>query len=208
MIGALHQPKAVIIDTDTLKTLPERELSSGLAEVIKFGLIQDAEFINWLEQNMPRLWARDSEALTEAVYRSCCYKAEATSQDEAETGVRLLLNIGHTFGHAIETAMGYGEWLHGEAVAVGTVMAAHLSQRAGWISMPDVKQVEALMHQARLPIRGPNLGSQRYLDLMQNDKKVENGKLRFILLKKLGKAEVVTWTERSMLENVIHDCCH
>ncbi|MES2207147.1 MAG: 3-dehydroquinate synthase [Pseudomonadota bacterium] len=208
MIGALHQPKAVIIDPDTLQTLSEREISSGLAEVIKFGLIQDASFLHWLETNMHRLWKHDSEALTEAIYRSCCYKAEATSQDEAETGPRLLLNIGHTFGHAIETAMGYGEWLHGEAVGAGTVMAAHLSQRAGWISSDDVKHVESLMHLARLPIRGPRLGSQRYLELMQNDKKVENGRLRLILLKKLGKAEVVTWTERTMLENVIHHCSH
>lgn len=207
MIGAFYQPKAVVIDTDTLKTLPEREFSAGLAEVIKYGLIRDADFLSWIEHNSDRVWAQHPETLAEVIYRSCRHKAEVVSEDESEQGVRALLNLGHTFGHAIEAGMGYGEWLHGEAVGAGTVMAAQLSHHAGWLSRADVTRVEALMRLARLPVRGPHLGVDRYLDLMQNDKKVENGHLRLILLKALGSAEVVTWKDPILLKSVIQECC-
>ena len=193
MIGAFWQPKLVLADTDALQSLPARELSSGMAEVIKYGLIRDLPFLEWLEANMEGLMARDGQLLAQAIERSCANKAEVVAADEFETakeGGRALLNLGHTFGHAIETGMGYGEWLHGEAVAAGTMMAAELSRRLGWLSAADVERVRALMLRAGLPVSGPDLGVSRYLELMSHDKKVIAGSLRLILLKGLGQAVI------------------
>ena len=188
MIGAFYQPRLVLADIDTLDTLPDRELSAGLAEVIKYGLIRDPEFLAWLEANLDRLLARDTDALAWAIERSCRNKAEVVAADETEQGERALLNLGHTFGHAIETGLGYGEWLHGEAVAAGTMMAAELSRRLGWIDAAAVARIEALLERARLPVWGPRLGVERYVELMSHDKKVEAGKLRLVLLRALGCA--------------------
>ena len=190
MIGAFYQPRLVLADTDTLKTLPERELSAGLAEVIKYGLIRDLEFLEWIESNLDRLLARDDEALSYAIERSCINKAEVVAADETESGVRALLNLGHTFGHAIETGTGYGTWLHGEAVAAGTVMAAELSRRLGWLDTAEVERVREVFLRARLPINGPALPEERYLELMQMDKKVLAGRIRFVLLRRIGAAVV------------------
>lgn len=190
MIGAFYQPKLVIADIETLNTLPPQELRAGIAEVIKYGLIRDLEFFVWLEQNMQRLLAREPEALIDAVHRSCAHKAAVVAADERETGERALLNLGHTFGHAIETAMGYGAWLHGEAVAAGTMMAAELSCALGWLTTADVARIEALFLAAGLPVRGPDLPVERYIDLMRHDKKVEDGKLRLVLLQNIGRAVV------------------
>jgi 3-dehydroquinate synthase len=190
MIGAFYQPKVVLADTDTLKTLPARELSAGLAEVIKYGLIWDAEFLAWLEANMDKLRALDPEAISRAIYRSCEIKAEVVAQDEREGGIRAILNLGHTFGHAIETGMGYGNWLHGEAVAAGMVMAADASRRKGWLSDADVERARAVIRAAGLPDTAPDLGVDRYLEYMGHDKKVEAGKIRFVLLKKIGEAVI------------------
>jgi 3-dehydroquinate synthase len=188
MIGAFWQPKLVLADTQTLNTLPDRELSAGLAEVIKYGLIRDPEFFVWLEQNMPKLLARDSDALAYAIRRSCENKAEVVAADERESGERALLNLGHTFGHAIEAGMGYGVWLHGEGVAAGTMLAADLSRRLGWLSDADVARIAAIHVAANLPVVAPKLGVDVYLDLMGLDKKVAEGKIRLILLKSIGKA--------------------
>lgn len=190
MIGAFYQPRAVLADTDTLNTLPDRELAAGLAEVIKYGLIRDLPFLEWLEANMERLKARDTEALTYAIYHACRNKAEVVAADEREAGQRALLNLGHTFGHAIEAGMGYGSWLHGEAVAVGTMLAADLSQRLGLISAADVARIAELFRRAGLPTRAPDLGVEVYLRYMGVDKKVEGGRMRFVLLKGLGEAFV------------------
>lgn len=201
MVGAFWQPRLVLADTDTLNTLPRRELSSGMAEVIKYGLIRDLPFLEWLEANMTGLMARDSEMLAHAIERSCANKAEVVAADELETakeGGRALLNLGHTFGHAIETGMGYGEWLHGEAVAAGTAMAAELSRRLGWLSKADLERVEAVLRRAGLPVKGPALGAERYLELMSHDKKVVAGKLRLVLLKAL--AEAVTYADAPRAE--------
>lgn len=210
MVGAFWQPRLVLADTDTLTTLPDRELSAGLAEVVKYGFIRDLPFLEWLEANMGRLMARDAEALSFAIERSCANKAEVVAGDERETakdGGRALLNLGHTFGHAIETGLGYGEWLHGEAVAAGTVMAAELSHRLGWLSKADVERVRDLLRRAGLPVAGPKLGAERYLDFMGHDKKVIAGKLRLVLLRKLGEA--VTWGEAPQADIVaaIDACC-
>jgi len=188
MIGAFYQPRLVLADTATLATLPEREFSAGLAEVIKYGLIRDAAFFDWLEQNIDALRALDAGALAWAIERSCRNKAEVVAADETEQGERALLNLGHTFGHAIETGLGYGQWLHGEAVAAGTMMAAELSRRLGWIGGSEVARIERLFKRAGLPTHGPNLGAPRYLELMAHDKKVEAGKLRFVLLRGIGQA--------------------
>lgn len=190
MIGAFYQPKLVLADIGTLDTLPDRELKAGLAEVIKYGLIRDLPFFEWLEANMPKLLARDPEALAYAVQRSCANKAEVVAADERETGDRALLNLGHTFGHAIETGLGYGEWLHGEAVAAGTLIAARLSCLLGWLPADDVLRIEKLFVLAGLPVKGPALGAGRYLDLMSHDKKVIDGRLRLVLLTAIGKAVV------------------
>ena len=188
MVGAFHQPVAVIADVATLDTLPERELRAGIAEVIKHGLILDLPFVAWLEENIGKLTARDRAALEYAVRRSCELKAQIVAGDEREAGLRAVLNFGHTFGHAIETGAGYGQWLHGEAVGTGMVMAAELSMRAGTLSREDAGRVKRLIADAGLPMRGPNLGAERYLELMQVDKKSAAGKVRFILLDGLGRA--------------------
>ena len=188
MIGAFYQPKLVLADIVTLDTLPDRELRAGLAEVIKYGLIRDLEFFGWLEQNIEKLLARDREALAYAVHRSCANKAEVVAADERENGERALLNLGHTFGHAIETGLGYGVWLHGEAVSAGTLIAAELSCQLGWISVESVKRIENLFMRAGLPVNGAPLGIRRYLELMRHDKKVQDGRLRLVLLREIGKA--------------------
>lgn len=188
MIGAFYQPRVVIADTDTLQTLPERELAAGLAEVVKYGLISDAVFFDWLEANMDRLLARDAAALTHAIEVSCRNKASVVVADEREEGVRALLNFGHTFGHAIESGLGYGKWLHGEAVAAGMVIAARVSQRMGLIDETSVARTVRLLQRAGLPVLGPRLGVERYLELMGHDKKVEGGKIRFVLLRAIGEA--------------------
>ncbi|MFN3985801.1 MAG: 3-dehydroquinate synthase [Rhodocyclaceae bacterium] len=191
MIGAFYQPKLVLADVATLDTLPDAELSAGLAEVIKYGLIRDLPFFEWLETNVERLRARDVAALEYAIERSCANKAEVVAADETEQGMRALLNLGHTFGHAIEAGMGYGAWLHGAAVAAGTMMAAVLSQRLGLIDASAVDRIAALFGRAGLPVRGPSgLGAARYLELMAGDKKVEAGRLRLILLESIGSAVI------------------
>ena len=192
MIGAFYQPQLVLSDIATLDTLPQRELSAGLAEVIKYGLIRDADFFLWLERNMHLLLALDSDAMSYAIYRSCRNKAEVVAADERESGERALLNLGHTFGHAIENGMGYGVWLHGEAVAAGIMLAADLSRRMGWLSAEDVARVAAILAAANLPIKPPNLGVEKYLDLMGLDKKVVDGKIRLILQQGIGKSVVTS----------------
>ncbi len=191
MIGAFHQPNCVLIDTDTLDTLDDRQLAAGLAEVIKYGLIKDSGFFAWLEQNMNALKARDKQALAYAIERSCALKAEIVAADERESGQRALLNLGHTFGHAIETGTGYGNWLHGEAVAAGMLMAADLSARHGWLSAEAVQRTETLLRQAGLPTRPPaEMDTERFMELMAVDKKVVDGGLRLVLLKDIGNALV------------------
>jgi 3-dehydroquinate synthase len=180
----------VVIDVDTLDTLPERELRAGLAEVIKYGLIRDPDFFSWMEQNISRLLARDVPVMVEAIERSCRNKAKVVEADEHESGLRASLNLGHTFGHAIENAMGYGKWLHGEAVAAGTMMAAELSRLLNMITKDDVDRIRALYLRAGLPVDAPDLGMQKYLKLMELDKKVEGGRMRFVLLKRIGEAAV------------------
>jgi 3-dehydroquinate synthase len=189
MIGAFYQPRRVLIDIDTLASLPDRQFSSGLAEVIKYGLIGDSTFFGWLEENMDEIIARNPSTISDVIRRSCQHKADLVAADETEKGDRALLNLGHTFGHAIETGTGYGVWLHGEAVAVGTMMAAELSRRLGWITVQDVSRIERLLIRAGLPVFGPSdLNANSYLELMSHDKKVQDGQLRLILLKAIGKA--------------------
>ena len=188
MIGAFHQPSVVYADTDTLRTLPPRELRAGLAEVVKYGLIFDLEFLEWIEANVERLLALDGDALAHAIHRSCELKADVVRRDERETGDRALLNLGHTFGHAIETVTGYTEWLHGEAVAAGMVVAADMSARMGMLSAADVKRVRELLARIGLPVEPPKFGAQRALDCMRVDKKVKSGRIRLVLLEKLGAA--------------------
>lgn len=203
MIGAFYQPRAVIADIATLRTLPARELSAGLAEAIKYGLIRDAGFFSWLEANIERLVACDAAALGFAVRESCRNKAEVVAADEHEAGGRALLNLGHTFGHAIETGMGYGNWLHGEAIAAGTILAAQLSRRLGWIDSATLERVCALFKRAGLPVQAPDLGEARYLELMQLDKKVEGGKLRLVLLKGIGQAVIASDIARDAIAAVL-----
>ena len=203
MIGAFYQPRLVLADTATLNTLPERELSAGLAEVIKYGLIGDLPFFEWLEQNMAKLRARDPAALAYAIRRSCEDKARVVAADEKEGGIRALLNLGHTFGHAIEAGMGYGSWLHGEAVAAGTALAADLSRRLGWLSEADVARTRKLFEQAGLPVVAPNLGADKYLDLMGLDKKVEGGKIRFVLLRAIGDGVVTAEVPEALLKETL-----
>ena len=188
MIGAFYQPLRVIADLDTLDTLPERELPAGLAEVIKYGPIADADFLTWIELNLDALLARDKAALAHAVKRSCEIKAWVVGQDERETGLRAILNFGHTFGHAIEAGLGYGAWLHGEAVGCGMVMASDLSVRLGLMPPDFLDRMHRLIERARLPVRGPALGTERYLDLMRVDKKNEQGEIRFVVIESLGRA--------------------
>lgn len=199
LVGAFHQPRVVLIDTATLDTLPNRELSAGLAEIIKAGAIADAEFFEWLEANMAALMARDPEAIAHAVQRSCEIKAEVVAEDEREAGRRAILNFGHTFGHAIEHCQGYGEWLHGEAVAAGMVMAAELSG----IDATEVGRLRALLMAANLPVVPPAVGSKTILDAMGMDKKVLDKKLRFVVLETLGSALVTSDYDRSVLDEVL-----
>ena len=209
MIGAFHQPRAVIADTDTLNTLADQELSAGLAEVIKYGIIRDPEFFSWLEANMARLLARDSEALSYAIERSCLNKAEVVAADEREAGERALLNLGHTFGHAIEAGMGYGAWLHGEAVATGMAMAAHMSRLLGWIDEATEQRIEKLLLAAKLPVRAPtDIDAQRFMDLMAVDKKVKQGKINLVLLKSLGKAVVSDDYDTTCLQQTLTQHTH
>ncbi len=196
MIGAFYQPKLVLADLDTLDTLPPREMAAGLSEVIKYGLIRDEAFFHWLEQNAEGLMQRDKTLLAQAVHHSCAHKAEVVARDEREAGERALLNLGHTFGHAVETGMGYGCWLHGEAVAAGTVMAALLSKQLGWLDEAAIERIKLLFQRVGLPVVGPWLASspeasaERYLELMRHDKKVSAGVMRLVLLKAVGLAVV------------------
>jgi 3-dehydroquinate synthase len=199
MVGAFYQPRCVLVDVTTLQTLPERELRAGLAEVIKYGLINNEEFYRWLWLHMPLLLARDPEALKQAIHVSCKEKAEIVAADETESGIRAILNLGHTFGHAIETAMGYGQWLHGEAVATGMVMAADLSSRLGMLSAGQAAEVRALVMSAELPVLPPAIDQQTWLRLMGKDKKADQGKMKFILLEKLGRAVI---TDRVPLDQL------
>ena len=205
MIGAFMQPQVVLADTAVLRTLPDRELSAGLAEVIKYGLIRDTMFLQWLHEQMPALMAREPAVLAEAVARSCQHKAEVVAADELEQhDVRALLNLGHTFGHAIETNMGYGSWLHGEAVAVGMLMAADLSQRMGWISAIEVEALRTLLLAAGLPVQAPtNISQADFLAAMAVDKKNIDGQLRLVLLKRMGEAVVVDMTDLSLVRDTL-----
>jgi 3-dehydroquinate synthase len=192
MIGAFHQPRAVIADTDLLQTLPDRELRAGLAEVVKYGLICDPAFFDWIEANIDALLARSSDALGYAIYRSCQIKAQIVARDEREQGERALLNLGHTFGHAIESATGYVDWQHGEAVGTGMLMAAEMSQRLGNLEPSVVARLRSLLQRAGLPVDAPRIGAQRAFDYMRVDKKVHAGRVRLVLLKGLGRAIVTS----------------
>ncbi len=203
MIGAFWQPQMVLADMSTLKTLPARELSAGLAEVIKYALIMDAAFLTWLEHNLPAMMALDLAVLGEAVNRCCQYKADIVAQDERESGVRALLNFGHTFGHVIETHEGYGNWLHGEAVAAGMVQAAELSQKLGWLTSNDVARIKRVLLLANLPITPPAIDVQTALGLMGHDKKVKHGQIRLILLKSLGEAVLTNDFDAGLLTEVL-----
>jgi len=192
MIGAFHQPRAVFADLNTLHTLPSRELSAGLAEVIKYGLIADEPFYRWLQDHVHNLMAREEAPLAEAIERSCAIKADVVAADEREGGMRAILNLGHTFGHAIETAQGYGEWLHGEAVAAGMVLALELSARRGCIDAAEVAGLRELLHAMNLPSAPPaELAPHDFIDLMGRDKKVVDGRLRLVLLAAIGEAQIV-----------------
>ena len=210
MIGAFYQPQLVVCDLDVLATLPARELSAGLAEIIKYGPIADLAFLDWIEANLDLLLARDPTALAHAIKRSCEIKAWVVGQDEREQGLRAILNFGHTFGHAIESGLGYGEWLHGEGVGCGMVMAAHLSERLGLVSKAFVERLVKLIARAGLPVKGPKLSGTdnagRYLDLMRVDKKSEAGEIRFVLIEGPGKAKVGTAPDE-MVRGVIDYCC-
>ena len=188
MIGAFQQPQVVLADMAQLSTLPDRELSAGLAEVIKYALLGDIEFLAWLETHMDALVGRDADLLAEAVYRSCAHKARIVANDEKEQGERALLNLGHTFGHAIESYLGYGVWLHGEAVATGMVMAADLSYRMGWINQTDLERTKNIIQRAHLPVACPQIPLDEFLAYMAHDKKVLDGQLRLVLMKQLGQA--------------------
>ncbi|OQW76927.1 MAG: 3-dehydroquinate synthase [Proteobacteria bacterium ST_bin11] len=205
MIGSFYQPQCVIADADVLDTLDDRQLSAGLAEVIKYGLIRDLAFLEWLEANMPKLLARDKDALAYAIERSCINKAEVVGEDEFESGVRATLNLGHTFGHAIETGSGYGHYLHGEAVAIGTCFAADLSRRLGWLNDADVKRIIAVFQAANLPVTPPTeMTTEQYVDLMAVDKKNVDGKIRVILLEAVGKASLPVNVDLAQLQATLN----
>ena len=206
MIGAFYQPQRVVCDLDTLQTLPQREMSAGLAEVIKYGPIADMQFLDWIDAHLDALLARDAQALAHAVKRSCEIKAWVVGQDEREGGIRAILNFGHTFGHAIEAGLGFGEWLHGEAVGCGMVMAAHLSQRLGLVDEAFVSRFTALIERAGLPIVGPKLGADEYLHHMRVDKKAEAGEIKFVLIDQPGTA-IVRGAPDALVAQVIDDCC-
>ncbi len=204
MIGAFHQPQCVVIDTDTVNTLDDRQLSAGIAEVIKYGYINDIDFISWLDENMEKLMQRDPDALAYAIFRSCEHKAAIVAADEKEAGQRALLNLGHTFGHAIETGMGYGKWLHGEAIAAGMVMAAQLSKEHGWITDNEVEGIKVLLAKANLPTEPPtDISPQRFLELMSIDKKVQDGVLHLVLMKSFGESFITSDYDKNALERVV-----
>lgn len=205
MIGAFYQPQAVIADTIVLDTLDDRQFSAGLAEVIKYGLIADAEFFVWLENNAQKLVVRNKEALAYAIEKSCATKARIVGEDEFESGVRATLNLGHTFGHAIETGTGYGEYLHGEAVAIGMCQAAELSRRLGWLNEADVERIMAVLKQVSLPVTPPkNMSTARYIELMAVDKKNIDGAIRVIALESIGKASLPINVQRELLEQTLN----
>lgn len=209
MIGAFYQPQRVVCDLDVLKTLPERELSAGLAEVIKYGPISDMAFLDWIEASMPALLAREPQALAHAVQRSCEIKAHVVGQDERESGLRAILNFGHTFGHAIEAGLGYGQWLHGEAVGCGMVMAAELSQRLGLIDAAFRVRLQRIIEAAGLPVVGPRLAADnagRYLELMRLDKKSEAGEIKFVVIAAPGRA-AMQGAPDALVREVIDACC-
>jgi 3-dehydroquinate synthase len=206
MIGLFNQPLRVVCDLATLDTLPAREFSAGMAELIKYGPIADAGFFDWLDQHLDALMAREPATLARAIQRACEIKAQVVGQDEREAGLRAILNFGHTFGHAIETGLGYGQWLHGEAVAAGMVMAAHLSARLGLVPLSLAHRLDALLQRAQLPTRGPALGAARYLELMGHDKKTEAGRIRYVLLDALGSARIAP-AEAALVTSVIEACC-
>jgi 3-dehydroquinate synthase len=203
MIGAFYQPRLVLADTAVLASLPPRELSAGLAEVIKHGFVRDERFVAWLEQNVDKLRACDPPALAHAIRRCCEIKAAVVAEDERESGVRALLNFGHTFGHAIESGLGYGKWLHGEAVAAGMVMAADLSRRMGFIAQADVDRIVVLLKRAGLPTAQPGIAPARLLELMAVDKKTEGGKLRFVLLDRIGAASIRDQLPAELLQQAL-----
>lgn len=208
MIGAFYQPKAVIIDVDVLSSLPPREFSAGIAEVIKYGLIRDIDFYHWLQSNLDGLMARDPDVLAEAILRSCQNKAEVVAADETEQGNRALLNLGHTFGHAIETATGYTELLHGEAVAVGMVMAAEMSADLGWLARKDVDAIRTLIGRAGLPVAPPpSVSASRCRELMSLDKKVHDGALRLVLMRGIGESIVTADYPSEALDTLLARCC-
>jgi 3-dehydroquinate synthase len=206
MIGAFYQPLRVVCDIATLRSLPAREMSAGLAEVIKYGPIADMGFLDWIEAHVDALRAGDSGALAHAVRRSCEIKASVVGQDERETGLRAILNFGHTFGHAIEAGLGYGQWLHGEAVGCGMVMGAHLSQRMGLVDAAFVDRLTRLVEAAGLPTRGPQLGPDRYIQLMRVDKKAEGGEIKFVVIDRPGSA-AVRGAPDAMVRDVLSACC-
>lgn len=204
MIGAFHQPQCVIADTGTLKTLPERELSAGLAEVIKYGLICDPAFYQWIKENIAALMAREPKALAYAIERSCQDKAEVVAQDETESGIRAILNLGHTFGHAIEAHQGYGQWLHGEAVGTGMLMAADLGWRMGHVSSEELRELRSLLQASGLPVVGPlNMSVDDYLSRMQVDKKVLDGRIRLVLLQRIGEAYMTSEVPKDLLTQTL-----
>jgi 3-dehydroquinate synthase len=203
MIGAFHQPVAVIADLNTLKTLPPRELSAGLAEVVKHGAIADAQFLDWIEVNAEALLACDTNAMGHAVLRSCEIKSAVVSADEREGGIRATLNFGHTFGHAIEAGMGYGEWLHGEAVGCGMVMGADLSCRLNFISQAELERLTKIIKSMNLPTAPPKFGVVRFMDLMQVDKKTEGGQIRYVILEKIGKAQIKSVPDTQVIETLV-----
>jgi len=202
MIGAFHQPAAVIADLNTLKTLPARELSAGLAEVVKHGAIADTEFLSWIEANAQALLECDTTAMAHAVLRSCEIKSAVVSADEREGGIRATLNFGHTFGHAIEAGMGYGAWLHGEAVACGMVMGADLSRRLNFITQDEVNRLTKIIQSMNLPTNPPKFGAQRFMELMQVDKKTEGGQIRYVVLEKIGKAQIKSVPDSQVIETL------
>lgn len=207
MIGAFYQPRCVIADIDTLNTLDDQQLSAGLAEVIKYGILGNKTFFEWQEEQMENLIARDPDALSYAIERSCQDKADVVTQDERESGVRALLNLGHTFGHAIESGMGYGQWLHGEAVAVGMVMAMDLSERSGWVTKEDTQRVISLIEQANLPTKAPaELSVETMLDLMSVDKKASQGMIRFVLTKSIGETVMTSDYDKDLLVETLTAC--
>ncbi|WP_040727321.1 3-dehydroquinate synthase [Thiomicrorhabdus sp. Kp2] len=206
MIGAFHQPECVVIDTETLNTLEDRQLSAGLAEVIKYGLIQDLEFFEWLEANIEKLLNREPEALSYAIERSCQDKADIVAKDEKEAGLRALFNLGHTFGHAIEAGMGYGNWLHGEGVSAGSMQAVYMSKLLGNLTQADQERIQAIFERAKLPVVPPSveeMSNEKYLGLMAGDKKVQAGTIRLVLLKTIGQAYVTGDYPQAVLEQTL-----